>query len=232
MGWQFGIGSLFAAAGFLGAFYAYYRNAPLSLSAPLAFFSLTGLLQAYSHTIANQCILPENQVAALLAYLHWCFQPFFINAVALHFIDKRAAVKIDLIVYTLCFIAMTMMLVQVYPFVWAGQCGVGNVLCGEQICTIRDGWFIGWMLPITQVQDTIPWYFLAAVVAPLVYGSWRFLLLYIGSCLLPAFLMTQNMNEWPGVSALLTVLLLLGINYFGAIRKRMVMKCQYIMGIS
>ena len=209
MNWPSTIDILLAATGFIGAFYACYKSGPMSLWAPLIYFSLSGVLQAYSHTIANQCNLPANQVVTLLAYFHMCFQPFFINGAALHFIDKRMSSQIDLPVYTLCFISMTILLIQVYPFAWAGHCEPGSIMCGERLCTMRDHWLLGWMLPITQVQNTTPWYFIAAIVTPFVYGSWRFMLLYLLCCPIPAFLITGNMNEGPALSALFAIPFLL-----------------------
>ncbi len=225
MNWLFGIDTLLAFAGFFGAFYACYKNGPMSLWIPLAYFSLSGVLQAFSTTIANQCNLPDNQVATLLGYLHFSFQPFFINAVALHFIDKRVAGRLDLYVYTLCFTALTIMLIQVYPFAWGGHCEAGSVMCGEQLCTVQDGWHLSWMLPITQIHEDIPWYFIATFITPLIYGSWRFLLLYTLTCPLLALLVTHNnLNEWPVVSAQLTIPFLLVMTYLGSVQNVMVTK--------
>lgn len=196
----------------------------MSLWMPLAYFSLVTPLIAFSHTIANQCNLPENQVAALLGYLHFCFQPFFINGAALHFIDKRVASRVDLYVYTLCFTALTIMLIQVYPFAWGGQCEPGSLMCGEKICTVRDGWQLAWALPITQIHENIPWYFISAFLPAFIYGSWRFILLYIVSCPLLAFLITSNLSEWPVASATLTIPFLLLVIYLSSVRNLMFIK--------
>ena len=209
MNWEAVITLVFAIAGLAGAFYGWRRNASMALAFPLAYFALMGLLQSFAQTIADQCTLPANQVATLLAYLHFCFQPFFINAVALHFIDKRVASRIDLPVYTLCFTGMTLMLIQLYPFNWAGRCEPGSVMCGELLCTLRDGWHLALMLPITQYLHQIPFYFLTAILLPILYGSWRFMLAYMLCCPLAAFLITNNMNEWPVLAALLAIPFLL-----------------------
>jgi hypothetical protein len=178
----------------------------MSLWMPVAYFALSGALQTFSHTIANQCALPANQVTAWLMYLHLCFQPFFINAVALHFIDRKVASKIDLHAYTICFTAMTVMLLRGYPLSWAGHCDPDStIMCGEHICTINDGWLQAWTIPVSPLQDHIPWYFLAAIATPLLYGSWRFILLYAACCPFMAYLITSNMGEWPGVNTLLTI---------------------------
>lgn len=196
----------------------------MSLSGPLVFFSLMGMLQGFSQTIANQCALPANQMATVLAYVHVCFQPFMINAAALHFINRRVSQRIDLYVYMLCFTGMTMMLIQGYPFDWAGRCAPGSLMCGDTVCTLRDSWHLAWMLPITQFGSPVPFYFITAIVLPIVYGSWRFMLMYMLCCPVLAFLITHNMNEWPAVSAMLTIPFLLLLVAESKLRDKMVIK--------
>lgn len=221
MNWFGEINLLLAFAGFTTASYACYKGGEMSLWMPLAFFSLVAPLQAFAQTVANQCGLPANQLVSLLGYLHFCFQPFFINALALHFIDKRVAARLDIYAYSICFTALTIMLIQIYPFTWAGHCAAGSVMCGEHICTMQDGWHMTWVLPITQFADEVPWYYICAFVMPVLYGSWRFMAFYMISCPMLAYLLTNNMNEWPMLASSLTVAFLLFIICSHSVRERM-----------
>jgi hypothetical protein len=104
---------------------------PASLWGPLLYFSLMEALQSYTYTVINQCSLPANQIATLLAYLHIVFQPFFINALAMYFLPRELASRLYMPVFFLCFVASIIMLLQLYPFDWAGMCELGRPLCGR-----------------------------------------------------------------------------------------------------
>jgi len=181
----------------------------MALAMPLGFFSLSGVLQAYAAAVANRCGLPANQLVTWLGYLHLCAQPFFINAVALHFIDRRVASRIDLYAFTLCFTGMTFMLIQGYPFAWAGQCAPGTLMCAEQLCTLQDSWALAWLVPLTQYPESTPWYFLCAYAMPLLYGAWRFTLVFFACCPALAFIIAPDMNIWPMLSASFSVCFLI-----------------------
>ena len=62
------------------------------------------------------------------SYLHIVFQPFFINALSLHFIPAPVARKIAPWSYAACLMSCIAMLTQLYPFSWAGQCSPGSSL--------------------------------------------------------------------------------------------------------
>src|SRR5882672_3026731 len=122
MCWSGEASAVLATAGLGTTAYAAYRKEPAAIWMPLGYFSLMELLQAFTYSVIDQCDNPSNQIATLLGYLHIAFQPFFINAVSLHFIDQRAAKKIAPFAYSICFIATIMMLIKLYPFEWAEHC--------------------------------------------------------------------------------------------------------------
>ena len=184
--------------------YAAYKKQPAPLWICLGYFSLMEALQAYTYSVIDQCNNPSNQMATLLGYLHITFQPFFINAVSLHFIDQRAAKKIAPFAYAVCFAAAIMMLIKLYPFGWAGHCKPGRPMCGELLCAIHGSWHIAWSLPINDVGEKFSWYLFAGFIMPALYGSWRFTLYHLLAGPLLALTTTSNMNEWPAVWCLLS----------------------------
>src|SRR5882757_4267919 len=104
MCWSGEASAVLAGIGLASTGYAAYKKEPFSLWISLGYFSLMEALQAYTYTVINQCSLPGNQIATLLGYLHIAFQPFFINAVSLHFIPDQARARIAPVVYSLCFV--------------------------------------------------------------------------------------------------------------------------------
>ena len=199
MCWSGEASTTVATAGFVCTVYAIYRKQPTALWMCLGYFSLMEILQAYTYTVIGQCAVPSNQVATLLGYLHIAFQPFFINAVSLHFIQQRIAQKITIPVYAMCFTASIMMLIKLYPFAWAGLCEAGRPMCGALLCAIHGNWHIAWSLPVNTISSSFSWYFVAGFFLPLLYGSWRFTLYHLLAGPSLAYATTQNMNEWPAV---------------------------------
>ena len=63
---------------------------------------------------------PANQIATFLGYVHIAFQPFFGNALFMHFIPLDVRRSVQTSVYIICTLSMLFMLVQLYPFDWAG----------------------------------------------------------------------------------------------------------------
>ena len=219
--WEAHLSFILALAGIAGGIYNWQKNGPASLWMPLAFFGLMGALQDFSHEIANECGMPANQVATLLGYLHICFQPFFLNAAGLHFIDVRVARRIDLPVYTLCFTGLIIMLIQAYPINWAGHCERGSFMCGETLCALRDSWQLAYTLPLNQVQEQMPWLFICGIVLPLLYGSWRFITLYALTCPLLAYAVTQNSTEWPVLASILAIAFFWALNSYETLSQQL-----------
>ncbi|MCX7900066.1 MAG: DUF5765 domain-containing protein, partial [Methylocystis sp.] len=173
------------------------------------------------YTVLNQCDSPLNQMMTLFGYLHITFQPFFINAVALYFMPKRAARIVAPWAYFGCFLVAISMLIQLYPFDWAGHCADGRPLCGPQLCTVRGEWHIAWLLPTNGIGNSLVdnatlgrgfvGYPLMAFMIPPLYGSWRFILFSWVAGPWLASLTTSNINEWPAVWCLFSIGLVLAI---------------------
>ncbi len=215
MCWSGEASAVLATVGFASTAYAAWRREPAPLWAALGFFSLMEALQAYTYTVIDECSNPANQVATLLGYLHIAFQPFFGNALALYFVPEAVRQRIAAPVYTLCFASTIFMLVQLYPFDWAGTCDPRRVLCAAQLCSVSGNWHIAWDIPVNAIGDffiTIPvvkmsfiTYGLCMFVMPILYGSWRMTTYHLVMGPLFAALLTDNNNEWPAVWCLLTI---------------------------
>jgi hypothetical protein len=198
MCWSGGASTALATCGFVCTGLAIRRKESIQLWSALGYFSLVEALQAYTCSVIDRCSMPENQIATVLGYLHITFQPFFVNAVALYFIDQRVAEKIAPFAFTFCFAAAIMMLIKLYPFAWAKQCLPGvRPMCGESICAFHGNWHIAWSLPVRDISDKISWYFLAAFLMPARYGSWRWSLYHLITGPVLERLTTSNLNEWP-----------------------------------
>ena len=216
MCWSGEASAVLAVVGLGTTVYAAYKKEPAPLYIALGYFSLMELLQAYTYTVIDQCSLPANQIATLLGYLHISFQPFFINALSMHFIPKEKAAKIAPYAYGVCFISVIFMMFQLYPFEWAGHCSELRPLCGNQICSISGDWHIAWELPTNGIGNSwllfaygFPSYCFAAFFMPVIYGSWRMTLYHwaVGPAL--ALSLTSNPDEWAAVWCLLSIGILL-----------------------
>src|SRR5437763_17098815 len=112
MCWSGEASAVLATAGIGTTVYAAYGKEPAAIWVPLGYFSLMELLQAFTYSVIDQCGLPSNQIATLLGYLHIAFQPFFINAVSMHFIPDQVRARIALVVYSLCLAYTVFMLLE------------------------------------------------------------------------------------------------------------------------
>ena len=124
MCWSGEASAVLATAGIAGAAYSALKKdpEPLALWVCLLYFASMESLQAVAYSVLNQCDSPLNQLMTMFGYLHITFQPFFINAVALYFMPKDSARIIAPWAYFGCFVAAIAMLLQLYPFDWAGHC--------------------------------------------------------------------------------------------------------------
>ncbi len=217
MCWSGEASAVLAIVGLGTTAYAAYKKEPAPLWIALGYFSLMELLQAYTYTVIDQCSLPANQIATLFGFLHIAFQPFFINALSLHFIPKEKAAKIAPYAYAICFFSVIFMLIQLYPFEWAGQCLEQRPLCGDRLCSISGDWHIAWELPTNGIGNNLwvnftfgyPTYCFAAFFLPILYGSWRVTFYHwlVGPTL--ALQLTTNPDEWVAVWCLLSIGILL-----------------------
>jgi hypothetical protein len=213
MCWSGEASTVLATVGVSGALYAAYKKEPASLWGTLLYFATMEALQAYTYTVINQCSLPSNQIATILGYLHIAFQPFFINAISLHFMPQPVARRLYGPVYSLCFVSAIIMLLQLYPFEWAGACEPGRALCATRLCSVNGNWHIAWDVPANGIGNWtydhgLTGYFsysFVAFILPLMYGSWRFTLYHFIMGPFAARMLTNNLNEAPAVWCLLSI---------------------------
>jgi hypothetical protein len=220
MCWSGEASAVLATTGFVSTAYFYYKGESKALCGALAYFSLMELLQAYTYSVIDECFNPRNQVATFLGYMHIAFQPFFVNAVSMHFIPKSVRERIAPWVYTLCFAAATLFMLRIYPFTGISYCFERSYLfftgmefempfCGKQICSTSGEWHIAWAIPANGSIHMANAYVYAAFLLPLLYGSWKLTLYHLITGPLLSFLTTNNMNEWAAVWCLYSIGLLL-----------------------
>jgi hypothetical protein len=210
MCWSGQASATLATVGLASTTYVAIKGEDKALWIPLAYFSLMEMLQAFTYTVIDQCDLPLNQLLTLLGSLHIIFQPFFINAVSMHFIPQRITQKISPFVYAICFIGSICLLVKLYPFSWLGSCNIGHEpFCGDHLCSVSGNWHIAWQAPLNGTNWLTLGYYIPAFLVPVIYGSWRFTLYHILVGPLLARILTNNINEWPAVWCLLSIGLLL-----------------------
>jgi len=195
--------------------YAAYRKEPAPLWAALGYFSLMEVLQAFTYMVIGDCGSPANQIATLLGYIHIAFQPLFGNALFMHFIPEDVRRRIQTPVYMLCAASAVFMLIQLYPFQWAQSCTMGKILCSQMLCSVPGDWHIAWEIPynsIGEIDYDIPvlragfsTYTLTMFVLPILYGSWRIAIYHICFGPLPAYLLTNNLNEFAAVWCLVSI---------------------------
>jgi Family of unknown function (DUF5765) len=186
MCWSGEASAVLAGIGLATTVYAAYKKEDPRLYAALGYFSLMEMLQAFTYSVIDECSLPSNQIATILGYLHIAFQPFFINLMSMYFIPDRIRKKIEMPVYTLCFFSAVIMIIQLYPFEWAGLCAIGHNMCAADLCSVRGNWHIAWNVPANGIMNWVvqyPWtsflsmyptYMIVGIILPFLYGSWRF----------------------------------------------------------
>ena len=121
----------------------------------------------------------------------------------MHFIPNRIREKIQIPVYILCFFTAIVMILQVYPFSWAGQCTEALPLCGKHLCSVSGNWHIAWDVNLNGLE--FPVYAPVAFILPFIYGSWKTNIYHILVGPGFAYLLTDNMNEWPAIWCLLSI---------------------------
>ena len=185
----------------------------------LGYFTVMEALQVAGYLVIDQCGAPANQTVTLLSILHIVFQPFVINAFAMALVARPVRLGMQVAVYTLCAISATIMLLQLYPFTWAGNCVSGSTLCAEQLCTVSGNWHLAWNVPYNGLLAWIDWplirdwgfptYMLTVFVLPLIYGAWRLALFHLLFGPVLAGQLTDNPNEVPAIWCLFSIGILL-----------------------
>jgi hypothetical protein len=218
MGASVGMVGLGAAA----TAYALHRREAPAIPAAFGYFTAMEALQVAGHAVVDRCGSPTNQAVTLLSYLHIAFQPFFINAFAMAIRPRQPKPAIRWLVWGSCALVAATMLLQVYPFEWAGACIAGATLCGTLLCTASGEWHIAWSVPYNAIVPpielwdgfrlTFPGYMAAAFVLPLFYGAWRFVLFHLLAGPGLASLLTSDPREMPAIWCLFSIgLLLVGL---------------------
>jgi hypothetical protein len=195
----------------------------------LGYFTAMEALQVAGYMVLDQCASPANQTVTLLSVLHIAFQPFVINAFALSLVARGVNPRMQVAVYTLCALSAVVMLLQLYPFAWAGTCLPGSSLCADQLCTVSGDWHLAWDVPYNGLLAWIslpvignwgfPTYMLVVFVLPLFYGAWRLVLFHALAGPILAGLLTGNPNEVPAIWCLFSIGIVL-IALSPAIRRR------------
>ena len=181
----------------------------------LGYFTLMEALQVAGYMVIDQCGAPANQTVTLLSVLHIVFQPFFINAFAMALVPRVVPGWMKLLVFSLCAASAVLMILQLYPFAWAGQCAPGSTLCGERLCTVSGDWHQAWDVPfnglLVPFEAAIgtswgfPSYLFVAFVVPLLYGAWRLVLFHLLAGPILAGFLTTNPNEVPAIWCLFSI---------------------------
>jgi hypothetical protein len=192
---------------------------PVAFQVAIAWFTLMEALQFGSYLVINQCDSPINQALTLLSILHIVFQPFFINAFSLELVPASVRERWRIPVYTLCGVSSAIMLLQLYPFAWAGNCEPNVNLCGSPLCTVSGNWHLAWNIPynglMIHVDQLIglkwgfPSYMFVSFLVPIFYGAWRFTVFHALFGPLLAARLTGNVNEVPAVWCLFSLGLVL-----------------------
>jgi hypothetical protein len=195
----------------------------------LGYFTVMETLQVAGYLVVDQCGAPANQTVTLLSMLHIVFQPFVINAFAIALVPRVVSLRMQVGVYTLCALSATVMLLQIYPFAWAGSCVPGSSLCGDRLCTVSGEWHLAWDIPYNGLLAWIDWpvvggwgfptYMLTVFLVPLFYGAWRIVLFHLLAGPVLAGLLTDNPNEVPAIWCLFSIGIVL-IALSPAVRRR------------
>jgi hypothetical protein len=185
----------------------------------LGYFTVMEALQLGGYLVLNQCGNPVNQSLTWLSMLHITFQPLVINLFAMELVPQAVRLRVRAAVLTLCALSAAVMLMQWYPFDWAGTCAAGTTLCGTEVCTRSGEWHIAWdfpynglLQPLTEglpMFSAFPTYTLTVFVLPLVYGAWRMVVFHALAGPILAGFLTSDPGEMPAVWCLFSIGILL-----------------------
>lgn len=216
-------------AGGVAALATWRRGDATAIPVTLGYFAVMEALQLGGWFTVDQCGTPANETITFLSILHIILQPLFINAFSMELTPRPVAPRLRALVFALSGLASVTMLMQLYPFAWAGHCEPGQILCGARLCTVWGDWHIAWDVPynglfggfdrLTGLQWGFPAYILAVFALPLIYGAWRFVLFHALAGPILAGQLTTNPNEVPAIWCLFSIGLLL-VGTFPALRER------------
>lgn len=229
MCWTMGVSATMVALGGAATAVSVRRGDAPAIPVTLGYFTVMEALQVVGYAVINDCASPVNQSVTILSVLHIVFQPLVINAFAMELVAKPVGTRMKSLVFTLCALSSVLMLLQLYPFDWAGSCTPGSNLCAAQLCTVSGDWHQAWdvpfnglMAPVEQALGThwgFPSYILVTFLLPLIYGAWRLVLFHALAGPIAAGLLTSNPNEVPAIWCLFSIAIVL-IALSPAIRRR------------
>lgn len=212
-----------AGIGAGGAALAVRLGRPAAVPVALGYFAAMEALQAAGYLAIDRCGTPLNETVTFLSMLHIAFQPVVVNAFAMALIGGVAP-RTRVLVHLACAGAAVLMLLQLYPFAWAGACTPGTVLCGPALCTVSGSWHLAWEVPfndiLAPVRDALapfylpfPGYVVTVFLLPVLYGAWRFTLFHLLVGPVAARLLTDNPAEFPAIWCLFSIgILLIGLH--------------------
>jgi hypothetical protein len=220
MCWTMGVSVAMVALGGAATAVTIRRGDTPAVPVTLGYFTVMEALQVAGYMVIDQCGSPVNQSVTLLSVLHIVFQPFVINAFAMALVAHRVGLPMKTLVYAICTASAALMLLQLYPFVWAGPCLPGSQLCAERLCTVSGDWHQAWDVPYNGLLTGLPlpdivalWgfpsYIVAAFVLPLLYGAWRLVVFHALAGPVAAGLLTTNPNEVPAIWCLFSIAIIL-----------------------
>lgn len=219
MCWSMGVSAAMVALGGAATVASARRRDPLAIPVTLAYFTLMEGLQVAGYAVIDECTSPVNQSVTLLSVLHIVFQPIFINAFAMALVARPVSAAMKVLVFSLCAASSVLMLLQLYPFEWAGDCAPGSNLCAQQLCTVSGDWHQAWDVPFNGLMVPLesalglswgfPSYMVVAFVLPLLYGAWRLALFHLLAGPVAAGLLTSNPNEVPAIWCLFSIAIVL-----------------------
>jgi len=229
MCWSMGVTTAMVALGGAATVVSVRRGDAPAIPVTLGYFTVMEALQVAGYMVIDQCGSSVNQTVTLLSILHIVFQPLVINAFAMELVAKPVGLRMKTFVFTLAALSSVLMLLQLYPFEWAGQCQPGSQLCAQQLCTVTGDWHQAWDVPyngmLVPLEAAIgthwgfPSYMLVTFLLPLIYGAWRLVLFHLLAGPILASLLTGNPNEVPAIWCLFSIAIVL-IALSPAIRRR------------
>lgn len=220
MCWSLGVSAAMVGVGAVATVATARRGEAAAIPMTFAYFTAMEALQVWGYLVIDQCGTPSNQTVTLLSILHIVFQPFIINAFFMALLARPVSLGMQALVYALCAGSAALMLLQLYPFDWAGACLPGSTLCGAQMCTVSGDWHLAWDVPFNGLITGLPLpafiamvgfpsYMLVVFALPVVYGAWRLALFHLLVGPLLAGRLTSNPNEVPAIWCLFSIAIIL-----------------------
>ena len=202
MCWSGEASAAIAVGGFTSAYLLKRKGEPKEIYLTPAYFVLMEALQAVTYIVVDECDNSYNVLLTQLGILHISFQPFFINMLAMEFVDPKVKERIKNYIYVICGVAALLCVMRLLPM-WdmLGRCQLGTPMCSHiQTCAYRGEWHIGWEVLLNGFDEGWKWYWFTIFLIPVVYGSWKLSLYhYVVGPFLASLTTTDDVGEAPAV---------------------------------